>query len=51
MKLSIAISIIVMIFGLIVALWWRQPYGFVLTAVGAVMLIYFFLSSDGKKKK
>lgn len=51
MKLSIAISIIVMIFGFIVALRWRQPYGFVLAAVGAVMLIYFFLSSEEKKKK
>ena len=50
MKISTIVSLLVAAFGLYVAIRWRQPLGFLLTAAGAIAFAYFFISNDGKKK-
>ena len=51
MKLLNLISILIIIFGLFVALWIRQPLGFVVSVAGLIMFIYFFMTGEGKNKK
>ncbi len=51
MKLLNLFSMIIIAFGLFVALWIRQPLGFVVSTAGLIMFIYFFMTGEGKKKR
>ena len=51
MKILYLLSAILIVFGLFVALWIRQPLGFVVSAAGLVMFIYFFMTGGEKNKK
>lgn len=51
MKILYLISALFILFGLFVAIWIRQPLGFVVSAAGLVIFIYFFMTGEGKKRK
>lgn len=51
MKILYFVSILVIMFGLFVAIWIRQPLGFGVSAAGLVMFIYFFMNGEEKNKK
>ncbi len=51
MKKIIVILGVVIAVNIFIAIYFRQPMGFVLAALGGAVAVYLYLAGDGKEKK